>query len=448
MSSKAKTSHSKRERTDEMLHQLQKETFDYFLHEANPENGLVKDKTSDDSPASVAAVGLALTAYPIGVERGFWTRRQAVDRTLNTLRFFANCQQSSDEDATGYKGFYYHFLDMKTGRRAWQCELSTIDTAFLIAGMLACAAYFDKKNAFERGIRELAESLYSKVDWQWARNEDISVSHGWKPESGFLKARWEGFSEALILYVLGLGSPTHPLPRESYRAWSRDFQWKAIYDQEFLYAGPLFIHQFSHIWLDLRGLQDEFMRQHSIDYFENSRRATYVQREYAIKNPLGFQRYSDKCWGITASDGPGPKAKKIDGIDREFFGYRARGVPFGPDDGTLAPWTVVASLPFAPEIVLPTIEYLNELDLRVDNPYGFKATFNPTFPEKKERASSWVSDWHYGLNQGPIVMMTENYRSGMTVELMKEDSFVVDGLRKAGFKGGWLDKKPKHESDK
>lgn len=423
-----------------MLHQLQKETFDYFLHEANPQNGLVKDKTSDDSPASIAAVGLALTAYPIGVERGFCTRRQAIDRTLSTLRFFANSEQTSDPDAAGYKGFYYHFLDMKTGRRVWQCELSTIDTAFLIAGMLVCASYFDKRDAAEHEIRELSESLYRRVDWQWAQNEGASVSHGWKPESGFLKARWEGFSEALILYVLGMGSPTHPLPRESYKAWTEDFQWKEIYEQELLYAGALFIHQISHIWLDLHGVLDDFMRQHGIDYFENSRRATCIQQEYAIRNPLGFKEYGESCWGITASDGPGPQSEKIDGIDREFYGYKARGVPFGPDDGTLAPWAVVSSLPFAPEIVLPTIDYLDALELRLDNSYGFKATFNPTFPQKKQGVDSWISQWHYGLNQGPIVMMTENYRSQMTLELMKKSSYVIDGLRKAGFKGGWLDK--------
>jgi hypothetical protein len=328
---------------------------------------------------------------------------------------------------------------MKTGRRVWQCELSTIDTAFLIAGMLVCAAYFDKHEAEESEIRELSESLYHKVDWQWAQDEGVSVSHGWKPESGFLKARWEGFSEALILYALGLGSPTHSLPRESYRAWTKDFQWKVIYDQGFLYAGPLFIHQFSHIWLDLRGLQDDFMREHGIDYIENSRRATYIQQQYAVRNPLGFKKYGETCWGITASDGPGPKAEKIEGIEREFYGYKARGVPFGPDDGSISPWTVVSSLPFAPEIVLPTIDYLNGLDLRVDNPYGFKATFNPTFPEKKEGADSWVSQWHYGLNQGPIVTMIENYRSGMIGELSRRCRYLVKGLKRAGFTGGWVD---------
>jgi hypothetical protein len=401
----------------------------------------VLDKTSDNSPASIAAVGLALTAYPIGVERGFLTRTQATERTLATLRFFANSRQSSDSDATGYKGFYYHFLDMKTGSRVWECELSTIDTAFLMAGMLIAAEYFDRDDSAEREIRELADSLYQRVDWRWAQDEGVRVSHGWKPESGFLQARWEGFSEALILFVLGLGSPTHPFSKESYSAWSEGFEWKRIYDQEFLYAGPLFIHQFSHIWLDLRGVQDKFTRSHDIDYFENSRRATYAQQQYAITNPLGFKEYGESCWGITASDGPGPKAEKIDGIEREFYGYKARGIPYGPDDGTLAPWSVVSSLPFAPEIVLPTIEYLNDLKLRVDNPYGFKATFNPTYPEKQEGADSWISKWHLGLNQGPIVMMIENYRSALTYEVSRKCRYLVNGMKKAGFSGGWLNTK-------
>jgi hypothetical protein len=427
-----------RETHDQMLHELQEETFGYFLHEANPGNGLVLDKTQEGWPASIAAVGLALTAYPIGVERGFCTRPQAVERTLSTLRFFWKSDQSQGSDATGYKGFYYHFLDMNTGRRVWECELSTIDSALLLAGMLAAASYFTRDNGEEREIRELADALYARVDWQWAQNGGRSVSHGWKPETGFLPWSWEGYNEALILYILGLGSPTHALPRESYSAWTGGFSWKRIYDYEFLYAGPLFIHQLHHIWIDLRGLQDDFTRQKGVDYFENSRRATYVQQYYAICNPLEFKEYGEHCWGITASEGPGPNHFLIDGIERHFYDYIARGVPFGPDDGTLAPWAVVASLPFAPEIVLPTIEYLNHLQLRVDNPYGFKATFNPTFPVKKPGEFAWVSRWHYGLNQGPIVMMIENYRSEMLRELMRGCSYLVNGLRRAGFSGGWL----------
>jgi hypothetical protein len=421
-----------------MLDQIQEETFGYFLNESNPKNGLVLDKTEEDSPASIAAVGLALAAYPVGVERALLTREDAVNRTLATLRFFSSSAQGTDPDATGYRGFYYHFLDMHTGRRVWKCELSTIDSAILFAGALTAAMYFAHDTPAEREIRELADSLYRRADWNWARNNGLTVSHGWHPESGFIKYRWEGYDEALILYALALGSPTFPLPTESYRAWCSSYEWKSIYDIEFLYAGPLFIHQLSHLWLDFRGIQDDFMRGKGIDYFENSRRATLVQQGYAIRNPHQFAHYGEHCWGITASYGPGPTTLKLAGIERTFYDYFARGVPFGPDDGTLAPCAVVASLPFAPEIVLPTVRHLNELRLRETNPYGFKATFNPTFPDPSGRPCGWIAPWHYGINQGPIVMMIENYRTGLVWELMRRCPYLIEGLRRANFRGGWL----------
>ena len=272
----------------ETLDALQRETFDYFVHEVNPLNGLVVDKTQEGAPASIAAVGLALSAYPVGVERGFITRAEAVERTLATLRFFRNSSQGKGAEATGYKGFYYHFLDMKTGRRVWKCELSTVDTAFLLAGMLTAAAYFTNEAADEREIRTLADELYRRADWQWAQDGGATVTHGWKPESGFLPYRWQGYDEALFLYLLGLGSPTHPLPEESYAAWTSTYQWRKVYDHELLHSGPLFTHQISHLWVDFRGIQDAYMRGKSIDYFENSRRATYVQQQYAIRNPGQF----------------------------------------------------------------------------------------------------------------------------------------------------------------
>ena len=425
-----------------MLDELQKQTFGYFIHESNPENGLVRDKTQKDWPASISATGLALAAYPIGVERSILTREEAIEITLATLRFFSNSRQGTDPDATGYKGFYYHFLDMKTGRRAWKCELSTIDTAFLLAGALTAATYFDRDTTDESEVRTQANILYQRADWQWAQNGGLTVSHGWKPENGFLTYRWKGYDEALLLYVLGLGSPTHPLPPESYRAWNSTFEWKTIYDMDLLYAGPLFIHQLSHLWLDLSGIQDDFMRDKGIDYFENSRRATLVQQEYAIRNPHQFAHYGKHCWGITASDGPGPATCRVAGIERIFFNYVARGAPFGPDDGTVAPWAAVASLPFAPEIVLPTIRHFNELRLQEMNPYGFKATFNATYPEKRNRPSGWVTPWHYGLNQGPIVMTIENYRTTFLWRLMRRCPYVIEGLRRAGFRGGWLSQVP------
>ncbi len=287
----------------DQLRQLQRETFDYFLHEVNPANGLILDKTAPNWPASIAATGLALACYPVAVERGLMSREAAVTRALATVRFFLDSPQGPDADATGYKGFYYHFLDMVTGRRAWQCELSTIDSALLLAGALSAAAYFDASDAREREIGEIADALYRRADWRWALDGGATVTHGWKPESGFLEYRWEGYNEALLLYVLGLGSPTHPLPKSSYAAWTSTYRWENCYGYEYLYAGPLFTHQLSHVWIDFRDIQDTYMREKGIDYFENSRRATHVQRAYAVANPRKFEGYRECCWGITASEG-------------------------------------------------------------------------------------------------------------------------------------------------
>ena len=429
---------------DAELQKLQRETFDYFLHETNPANGLVIDKTAENWPASIAATGLALACYPVSVERGFMTRAAAVERTLATLRFFWNSPQGPEPNATGYKGFYYHFLDMQTGRRAWQCELSTIDSAFLLAGALTAGMYFDANTADEREIRDVADGLYRRADWQWAQNKGDTVTHGWKPESGFLNYRWEGYDEALLLYVLGLGSPAHPLPEASYAAWACTYRWENHYGQEYLYAGSLFTHQLSHVWIDFHGIQDAYMRDKSIDYFENSRRATLVQQQYAIDNPYKFKSYGHHCWGITASEGPGPGSLEVGGVARLVFDYIARGVPYGPDDGTLAPWAVVASLPFAPEIVLPTLDYcIYQAKLTEFNSYGFKASFNPSHPGAPGNPYGWwVSPWHFGLNQGPIILMIENYRTGLVWKLMRNCPYIANGLRRAGFTGGWLELSP------
>jgi hypothetical protein len=422
------------------LDKLQRDTFGYFLHETNPENGLVPDNTRKGAHCSIAAVGLGLAAYTVGAYRGFVKRTEAIERVLTTLRFFWNSRQGEESDATGFKGFYYHFLDMEKGQRAWKSELSTIDTTYLLAGALAGAAYFDRDTAKEREIRTLADALYRRADWQWALNEGLAVSHGWKPEGGFLKYRWEGYSEALLLYALGLGSPTRPLPARSYQAWTSTYRWKKLYGYEFLYAGPLFIHQLSHLWIDFRGIQDACMRRQGIDYFENSRRATYVQQHYAIRNPRKFKGYQENCWGITASDGPGPATLKADGLTRKFFDYRARSIPYGPDDGTIAPWAAIASLPFAPEIVLPTLAHFNQAYPEMTSKYGLKCSFNPTF-SPGQSGGGWISKGYYGLDQGPIVLMIENYRSGFFWQLMRQCPFIARGLRRAGFRGGWLTRK-------
>jgi hypothetical protein len=211
---------------DGQLRILQRNTCRYFWEETNPENGLISDNTSAvDIPASIAGVGFALASYPVSADRSIVSRGEAVQRTLATLRFLWNAPQGSMPDASGHRGFFYHFLDLTNGRRAWRCELSTIDTAILIAGALTAAAYFDQETDEEREVRTLADALYRRVDWRWAQNGEATVSHGWKPETGFLRARWQGYNEALILYVLGLGSPTLRLPGMSFPAWTSTYGW-------------------------------------------------------------------------------------------------------------------------------------------------------------------------------------------------------------------------------
>ncbi len=454
-------------KTDSILDVLQREAFEYFRSETNPRNGLVADSTRPGSPCSIAAVGLALACYPVAVERGFLRRTEALHRALAALRFFDDSAQqnqrsdghSSDDApdteqaATEHRGFYYHFLDMDAGRRVGRCELSTVDTALLLAGALAAARYFDRDAGRERELRQRTETLARRADWRWAQNggDGVShggVSHGWKPESGFLKSRWHGYNEALILLALGLGSPDHALSPQAYSAWTQTYRWRKIYGHELLWCGPLFTHQFSHLWIDFRGIQDDFMRAHHSDYFENSRRATLVQQQYALRNPRGWRGYGKFGWGLTACEGPGPAQREAGGRTRRFFDYRARGAPFGPDDGTLTPWAVIASLPFAPEIVLSFIaHHMAHRAAHDDLQQAARAlltTHNPSFPAAPDSgaatgAGGWRSPHRFALAHGPVVLMIENYRSGLLWELMRGCSHIVNGLRRAGFRGSWLD---------
>src|SRR5271166_6931130 len=279
---------------------LQFTTVLYYLHETNPDNLLVRDKTDPKAPVSIAAVGMALATIPVIVERGVVIREFAAKLTLKKLRYLLQCPQGPEPDASGYNGFFYHFLDIETGRRVWQCELSTIDSAFLFAGMLTAATYFDHDTDDEAEIRRLATALYRRADWNWARNGGPTLTQGWRPETGFLTDRYEGYDEGLLLYVLGLGSPTYPLPPESYAAFCSTYEWKQLYGRELLYSGPLFTHQLSHLWIDFRGIRDAFMRDHNSDYFENSRQAAFVQQAYAVQDPMQWIGYGENCWGFTA----------------------------------------------------------------------------------------------------------------------------------------------------
>jgi hypothetical protein len=425
------------------LRALQRHGFDYFLKYHNPENGLVADQTRPGSPASIAVVGFALSCYPIAVENGWMSRAQARELSLAALRFFCECPQSTARDATGHRGFFYHFLDMKTGERTWKCELSTMDTALLLYGVLVAAEYFDRDTAEETEVRERAELLIAGADWDWATHDAERVALAWKPErirqsGGFLKARWGGYNESLLLILLALGSPQNSLVKHHYDVWCESYQWRTVYGVEYLYAGPLFIHQFPHLWLDLREIRDAFMQSKNCDYFQNSQRATSIQQEYCRRNPHGFMGYNQNNWGLTASEGPGKCTKVVAGRRRQFWGYRARGVPFGPDDGTLSPWAVIASLPFAPDAVLRSLSYIEKTYPAMINKFGLHCSFNPTFGGDSN--AGWITPEYFALDQGPIILAIENYLSGFTWKLLRNNKIIQRGLRQAGFCGGWLEK--------
>ncbi|MGH7521803.1 MAG: glucoamylase family protein, partial [Gemmatimonadales bacterium] len=410
---------------------------------------LTPDRWPTPSFSSIAAVGFALTAYPIGVEHSWITRQDAADRTLATLRFFwTSAQDSAGPNTTGYRGFYYHFLDMTTGRRFQQVELSTIDTSLLLGGVLFAQSYFTRSDTTEQQIRALADSIYFRVDWQWARNGAASVTMGWHPENGFISARWIGYNEAMILNILALGSPTHPVDSTTWGAWVSGYQWGTYHGQTFVQFAPLFGHQYSHVWIDFRGIKDAYMQGRGIDYFENSRRATLSQRAYAVANAGAWRGYNANVWGLTACDGPANKTLTLAGRSRQFHTYWARGAGLGDerDDGTICPTAVGGSVPFAPEVTIPALlamrtTYGNKLF----STYGFLDAFNPTFTASGQQevgtvdpALGWFDVDYLGIDQGPILIMVENYRTGFVWNVMKTNPHIIRGLQRAGFTGGRL----------
>ena len=419
-----------------LLDRLQHAAFDYFPGATNPLNGLVADNSRAGAPVSVAVTGFALSAYPVAVERGWITRAAALRNILAALRFLRDSDQSGAPAATGYKGFYFHFLDIDSGARVWRSELSMVDTALLIAGMLTASGYFKGVSADESELRELADVLYRRIDWCWAQDEKDTIRLGWKPECGFLHYGWEGYSEAILLYALALGSPTHPIAQDCYRAWTSTYQWENLYDNDYLYGGPLFVHHFSHAWIDFRGIRDRFMRGKRSDYFENTRSAIRIQREYARRNPREFAGYNEDCWGLSAGDGPSDELPGVANERRRLFGYAARSVPYGPDDGTLSAPAVLASLPFAPQTVMAALRGMSQRYPEVFSEGRLASGFNPTLADAGGRA--WVSPGHYGLDQGIVTMMIENHRSETIWRLMRANPYLRAGLRGAGFRGGWL----------
>jgi len=437
---------------------LERRTFDWFWDAANPANGLIPDHyPSNDTFASIAAVGFGLTAYGIGVERHYITRDQAIERTLVTLRFLEQAPQNdTEEGATGVHGFYYHFLDRDTGKRFDHgSEASSVDTALLMGGVLFAQSYFDGDSPDEREIRALADKLYRRIDWAWmqAPQKAPLLSMGWTPSGQYISYNWEGYNEGMLIYLLAIASPTHPLPAATWQQLNAtyDHQWGQFQDQTLLNFAPLFGHQYSHAWVDFRGIYDPWNRDRGFDYFENSRRATYAQRAYAKANPGGWRDYGENIWGLTACNGPGTVTKTVEGRVRTFEGYKARGAgqDYVFDDGTIAPTAAGGSIAFAPEIALPALEEMkNRYGARIYNRYGFVDAFNPSFPVNENApikasydsvSAYWADTEQFGIDQGPILLMIENWRSNFVWETMKKNGYIRAGLQRAGFSGGWLE---------
>ncbi len=429
------------------LDQLQEDTFAFFLETVNPENGLVPDRYPDPPFASIAAVGFGLSSYIIGVERGYITREEAARLTRNTMRFFWEAPQGPGPSGyTGYKGFFYHFLDMETGERYQNSELSTIDTALLLAGMLTSREYFDSDSETEREIRALADSVYARVDWQWVLSKDDPplVGHGWYPEDGFIPHDYTGYDESMILYLLALGAPDHPVDPSAWEKYTETYEWSDYYGYEHVNASPLFLHQYSHMFVDFRGIRDGFMRERGIDYFENSRSATLSQRQYAIDNPGEWAGYGELVWGLTACDGPGYAVlTDPEGTEREYYAYRARGASnlHVVDDGTIAPTATGGSVPFAPQQTIETLHHLyREFGEMIYGEYGFPDSFNFTYARDSGMDRDiWVNDQYLGIDQGAILIQIENYRSELLWEVMRRNKYIRRGLERAGFTGGRLE---------
>jgi hypothetical protein len=274
--------------------------------------------------------------------------------------------------------------------------------------------YFDQDNASEAEIRTLADTLYRRVDWKWMQVRSEKISHGWWPETGFMPYDWGGYNEATILYLLALGSPTSPVSHAAWTAWTSTYTWQTHYGHAFIVFPPLFGHQYPHVWIDFRGIQDAYMRSKGIDYFENSRRATLANWAYTQANPNGWRDYSeDKVWGLTSSDAP--------------TGYHAHGAPPAyNDDGTISPTAPGGSFVFTPHESLAALRHMYDTyRTQLWGPYGLKDAFNPT--------QNWFATDYLGIDQGPIVLMIENYRSGRIWEKFMQNAAIQQGLQGAGF---------------
>lgn len=408
---------------DEFLEYLQRTTFGYFYYLANPSNGLVPDRSAPGSACSIAAVGFGLTAIGIGVDHGWISRAQGVARVQTTLNTFLQGPQGPNTTGViGYKGWFYHFLDMNTALRAGGTELSSIDTTLLLGGVLYAKQYFNGTNAAETSIRSMADTLFNRVDWQFMSQGTDAVAMGWQPTTGFTNfGNWVGYNEGMLIYLLGLGAATNPLPASAWAGWTSGYTWATNYGYAYIPFPPLFAYHYSHCWVDFRHIADGFMNSHNSTYYENSRRAALAQRAYAVANPLGKVGYSSTVWGLTACDGPN---QTIGGVT--YAGYAARGAPGGFDDGTIAPTAAGGTTAFASEASVPSLRYFyKQFRRNIWTAYGFRDAFN--------FAAQWWDTDELGIDQGPIVVMLENYRTQKVWQLFMRNAEVQRGLQRAGF---------------
>src|ERR1035437_2537277 len=384
---------------DAFLDYVQQANFDYFWYAANPTNGLVPDRmvnSSAPSACSIAAVGFGLTAIGIGIDHGWISRTQGVARVLTTLNTFLQGPQGTNTSGTiGYKGWFYHFLDMNTALRAPSSELSSIDTTLLLSGILYAKQYFNSTNSDETSIRTMADAIFNRVDWNWMAQGTDAVSMGWFPSGSFIAGNWIGYDEGMILYLLGLGIATNPLPASAWTQWTSGYTWATYYGESFVPFPPLFGHEYSHCWVDFRHIADSYMNSHSSTYFENSRRATLAQMAYCIANPLSRVGYSSNVWGLTACDGP--------------TGYAAHG-----------------AMAFTPEYSLPALRYFySHFRTHIWTANGFRDAFN--------LSQQWYGPDELGIDQGPIVTMMERYRTQRPWRLFMQNAEIQRGLQQAGF---------------
>lgn len=390
------------EMENEFLEEVEHRSFLFFWEETNPSTGLIKDRSLANGPdprdtASIAATGFGLTALCIADSRGWLDGKRIRERVRNTLHFIASRMPREH-------GFFYHFLNMNNGERAFGSEVSSVDTAILLCGALTCRAYFD-----DAEIHDLATSIYESADWTWLLHGGRTLSMGWKPESGFLKTRWDSYSELMMIYLLALGSPTHPLPPETWDAWARPiFEFNG---NRFIGArAPLFVHQYSHAWFDFRGKRDRYA-----NYFTNSVIATKVHKLWCLELAKQFPDYSEDLWGISASD--------------SAHGYQVWGGPpaLGKIDGSIVPCATGGSLPFLPAETILVLKTIREkYGKQAWQKYGFVDAFNPL--------KNWYDPDVLGIDAGITLVMAENARTGFIWEQFMKNVEVKLGMERAGFK--------------